>query len=574
MHPSLYKILIADDEVQLSKSLQMLLSTEGYRVDTAAGHLDAIASFQMGRYDLAFVDIRLAEESGIQLLKDIKMISPLTQVILMTGFPRVETVADALRHGALDYLVKPISRETLLTATRQALITKKNLEENERYRANLDAIFRNVSEAIVLIDAQGRLREFNAAAAHACGYQPDMLGTELTNLPLDCAGRCRKALLETLNAGNTKVRQRLECHAPAGQMKIINFSASTIMDSDGAVSGAVAVLRDETHLIELEKALQKRGQYHALIGASAPMQHLYALIETLSCVSSTVLITGESGTGKELVAAALHNSSTRAQGPFVKVNCSALSESLLESELFGHVRGAFTGAIADKVGRFELADGGTLFLDEIGDISPAIQMRLLRVLQESEFERVGESASVKVDVRIIAATNQPLEEKIAQGVFRSDLYYRLNVINIEIPPLRERREDLGQLAGHFIANFNRRFGKNISGIAEEVLAAFNACSWPGNVRQLEHVIEHAVALSKSNIIQLTDLPAAFAGQRLPAAMKSAPLDSPPASTRPLDLDEALRLAQGNKARAARMLGISRPTLYKQLRAPKTLPHQH
>jgi transcriptional regulator with PAS, ATPase and Fis domain len=280
---------------------------------------------------------------------------------------------------------------------------------------------------------------------------------------------------------------------------------------------------------------------------------------------TTVLINGESGTGKELVAAALHYGGVRAKAPFVKVNCSALSEALLESELFGHVRGAFTGAVVDKTGRFQKAHGGTLFLDEIGDISPAVQMRLLRVLQESEFERVGDATPIKVDVRIIAATNQSLAEKVSQGTFRSDLYYRLNVVRMELPPLRDRLDDLELLVADFIAHYNTKLNKQIMGVSDDVMALFRAYRWPGNVRELEHAVEHAVVLCKSSIIAVSDLPLDIL-DTVSAEVYSASKQYEPVlvTNAKMTLADALAAAEGNKARAARLLGISRMTLYRQL----------
>ncbi|MBC8017013.1 MAG: sigma 54-interacting transcriptional regulator, partial [Verrucomicrobia bacterium] len=361
------------------------------------------------------------------------------------------------------------------------------------------------------------------------------------------------------------VLRRIECCPVNGKPRIIDFTATPVLEADGSVSGAVAVIRDETHVVDLERSLMKRGQFHAIIGSSVPMQKLYALIEALADVPTTVLINGESGTGKELVAAALHAGGVRAKGPFIKVNCSALSEHLLESELFGHVRGAFTGAIADKAGRFQKAHGGTLFLDEIGDISPAIQMCLLRVLQESEFERVGDSTPIKVDVRIIAATNQNLSEKVSQGLFRQDLYYRLNVVRLVLPALRERIDDLELLAAHFITKFNDKLGRSIRGVSDDVLALFRSLSWPGNVRELQHAIEHAAILCKSGVISLKDLPQDLLDSvpsRAAALPANPGLPQSPVAT--LSLKEALASCNGNKSHAARLLGISRRTVYRHL----------
>ena len=319
-------------------------------------------------------------------------------------------------------------------------------------------------------------------------------------------------------------------------------------------------------MAELERSLEIRKQFHGIVGASASMQRIYSLIETLADVSTTVLIYGESGTGKELVASALHSSGKRSSGPFIKVNCSALSESLLESELFGHVRGAFTGAIADKVGRFKKADGGTLFLDEIGDISSAIQMRLLRVLQQSEFERVGDSSPIKVNVRIIAATNMKLEDKVLQGTFRKDLYYRLNIIRLELPPLRDHLDDLSLLVTHFIKRFNEKFDREILGVSDNVMDVFRAHKWPGNIRELEHVIERAIILCTSNILSVNDLPDdVLHDTRHISPVASAETYPSSETTRlPLTIEEALAKAGGNKTRAAKLLGISRWTLYRKL----------
>jgi PAS domain S-box-containing protein len=416
-----------------------------------------------------------------------------------------------------------------------------------------------------MVDRHGALAQFNATAGRFCGYGDEMIGKQLSSINTGCSGTCRKALLETLGAKKNKELRRFECQTSEGKTRIFSFTANPVSEADGTFSGAVAVIRDETRVANLERSLQKRGQFHAIIGASAPMQKLYALIEALADVPTTVLINGESGAGKELVAAALHDSGVRAKQPFIKVNCSALSEHLLESELFGHVRGAFTGAIAEKVGRFQKAHGGTLFLDEIGDISPAIQMRLLRVLQESEFERVGDSTPIKVDVRIIAATNQNLADKVGQGVFRQDLYYRLNVVHLLLPSLRERMDDLDLLITHFITKFNIKLNRSVQGVSDDVLGIFRSHVWPGNVRELEHAIEHACILSKSSIISVNDLPQDLL-DAVCCVAESLPVESDfqQPLTGVLSLEEALARSNGNKSHAARLLGISRRTVYRHL----------
>lgn len=560
-----HRILVVDDEEGIRFTVGSLLRKEGFEVDEAAGHNDAISCFFTAKYDLAFVDIMLAGDNGIDLLRDIKAVSPATQVVMITGNPNVESAIGAVRQGAFDYISKPIRYETLLMITRHALDVKRTKDQLERSRANMDAIFRTVSDSIVMIDSKGCLVQFNSMAEKVCGYSDDLIGDDTADISLGCGGVCRAELVKTLSSHSRSEIRRMECCTPGGARRMVCFTANPVIEADGAVSGAVAVIRDETHLVELEGALHKRGQFQGLVGASAPMQQVYSFIDALSHVSSTVLIGGESGTGKELVAAALHYNGARAAEPFVKVNCSALSEHLLESELFGHVRGAFTGAIADKIGRFQKAHNGTLFLDEIGDISPAIQMRLLRFLQESEFERVGDANPIKVDVRIIAATNKNLEIMAKQGLFREDLYYRLNVVPVKMPALRNRLDDLKMLIAHFIAKFNKKLGRDIRDVSDDVLRVMNNHAWPGNVRELEHAIEHASILCQSDIISVRDLPQSLMDSVVGSPPSTLVDVVPPKSLqKKLTVQEALQMCGDNKTRAAHLLGVNRATVYRHL----------
>ena len=349
----------------------------------------------------------------------------------------------------------------------------------------------------------------------------------------------------------------------------VYFTASPLKNIRGDIIGAIETLQDVTQrkeaeeelrceLAGLEQELKGRFQFQNIIGKSSGMQKMYALLEDLAETDTTVLICGESGTGKELVAKALHYSGERATKPMVTVNCSALTESLLASELFGHVKGAFTGALKDKVGRFELAEGGTILLDEIGDIPPSMQVKLLRILQEKEFERVGESTPRRADVRVLAATNRNLAELVRSGLFREDLYYRLKVIEVKIPPLRERLDDMLPLLDHFISRFNKKYKKQIRRVAHDVIDVFMKYFWPGNVRELEHALEHAFILCHGSVIML---------QHLPAELLETPPHSPPVPAA-ASLQSAERILQAlsqtgwNKAKAARLLAISRPTLYR------------
>jgi DNA-binding NtrC family response regulator len=317
----------------------------------------------------------------------------------------------------------------------------------------------------------------------------------------------------------------------------------------------------------LRKELQKQYQFHDLISKSSTMQKVFDLANTIAKSNSNILILGESGTGKELLARAIHNESLRAAGPFIPVSCVALTETLLESELFGHEKGAFTDAIAQKKGKFELADGGTIFLDEIGDISPKLQLSLLRVLQEKEFTRVGGTKPITVDVRIIAATNRDLKKAVDEGKFRDDLYYRLNVIAIELPPLREHQEDIPLLAHHFIEKFNIEMGGKIERIAEEALELLIEYDWPGNVRELENVIERAMVITKGNFIKAEDL------HLSPQVIKrkggaAASDDKTIKAVEKKHIEKILKENNWNIQKSAEKLGIDRVTLYNKIKKYK------
>jgi transcriptional regulator with PAS, ATPase and Fis domain len=362
-----------------------------------------------------------------------------------------------------------------------------------------------------------------------------------------------------LKSRRTNQDCRIECGHHDRSKLIAMVNSSPLLDSGGNFMGAVLVIRDITRLTHLEAELKERHHFAKIIGKSEKMQKVYNLLKILANQTTTVLLTGDSGTGKDMAAKALHYTGTRANGPFVTVNCSALAESLLESELFGHVKGAFTGAERDKIGRFEAADGGTILLDEIGDISPLIQLKLLRVLQEKEFDRVGESNPRKVDVRVLATTNRNLKEAIRTGKFREDLYYRLNVIEIHIPPLRERYEDIPLLINHFCKVFQKSYEKNITGVSDEVLQAFMNYAWPGNVRELEHAIERAFVLCRDQTIQLAHIPTEI---RDYTHIIRRPVDNR-TSDDPEAIRSALEMTDWNISKAARRLGISRWTMYRR-----------
>lgn len=334
-------------------------------------------------------------------------------------------------------------------------------------------------------------------------------------------------------------------------------------------------LIEENILLKEELAGVKRNSYCSMIGASLPMQKIYTMIETIAGTKATVLITGESGTGKRLVALAIHqNDPARKDNRFVEVSCGALPENLLESELFGHIRGAFTGAIKDRKGRFELADKGTIFLDEIDTFTMSLQVKLLRVLQEGEFENVGDIKTIKADTRIIAATNQNLEALIKTGKFREDLYYRLNVISIHIPPLRERKEDIPALTNYFIDKYNLKNNTHISGISKDILDLFSNYNWPGNIRELENTIEHAVIIAKSDKITRSHIPAyLFRSEKTVVEGSAKSLKDIISGPEKQTILAALNSAAWNKKRTAEALGINRCTLYNKMKKYNIKPSQ-
>jgi len=463
------------------------------------------------------------------------------------------------------YHRKWIDEDVYILTTAAQIITraienKRFEEELERHRSRLESIFSSVQDAIITVDTEMNVIEANKAAEKICGFKLDN-GQPFTDCTTECDQSCLEVLQETLKTRSTIQDYQIECGHRDRTKMIAMVNCSPLLDSGGSFLGAVLVIRDITRLTHLEEELKERHHFQNIIGKSEKMQKVYNLLQTLANQTTTVLITGGSGTGKEMAAKALHYGGARANGPFVTVYCSALAESLLESELFGHVKGAFTGADRDKIGRFEAADGGTILLDEIGDISPLIQLKLLRVLQEKEFDRVGESNPRKVDVRVLASTNRNLKDAIRKGEFREDLYYRLNIIEINLPLLCDRYEDIPLLLDHFCEVFKKNYGKKITGVSDGVLQAFMNYSWPGNVRELEHAIERAFVLCRNHTIQLDHIPVEIR-EVTPMHINKQLLED-----RRDDDPEAIRTAlektDWNISKAARLLGISRWTMYRR-----------
>lgn len=553
-------ILVIDDEESLRFTFETFLTEDSYEVTTAENYDQALASLEKGKFDLVVCDILMGGKTGIDLLREITKRKLPCMVVMVTGFPNVETAAEAVRLGAFDYLPKPVTQEALLRVAKMALRHLRLQEEKKSYQANLEAIFRSVRDAIITVDQNLTILAGNTAAAENFGIVPSMIGKKFAALCRGCSGKCLEALRTTLEKKSAVELDRLECCHPNYPQQVVTINTSPLLDNHGEFTGAVLVIRDETRLHVLERDLRERTQFHHIIGSSHRMQEIYGLLEKLADATTTTLIIGESGTGKELIVDALHSQGKRRHGPLIKVNCAGLSENLLESELFGHVKGAFTGAIKDKAGRFLMAKGGTIFLDEIGDISPKMQTRLLRVLQEKVIERVGDTRPIKVDIRVVAATNQDLVNKIKNGEFREDLFYRLKVVTVKLPPLRDRRPDIPLLVKHFIDRFNRKLNRQIRGISAEVRSFFMTYHWPGNVRELEHILEHAFILCPHTTIAMEHLPPDLQGNVIVEV-------SPPSFATGNNVQairQALETTDWNKAKAARLLGMSRRTIYRKI----------
>jgi DNA-binding NtrC family response regulator len=448
------RILVVDDEELNRDLLQQILDREGYEVAIAANGQEALALLRQEPFHVVLTDLKMPGMTGVEVIRELKMLAPSTMGIIHTAYGSVETAVEAMKAGAYDYVTKPVRRDELLVVIQRALEFQHLHHEN----------------------------------------------------------------------------------------------------------------------VSLRKQLKAKYKFDNIVSDNEKMQAIFAQVEKVADTDSTVLIYGESGTGKELIARALHYNSYRQDKPLVPINCGAIPEDLLESELFGHEKGAFTGATAQRLGRFELANGGTIFLDEIGEMRPSLQVKILRVLQEREFERIGGTRTIKVDVRILAATNKNLEDLVARQQFRDDLFWRLNVIPITLPPLRERLSDIPLLVAHFIARFNAEKKQHLTGITPVALQMLQSYHWPGNVRELENIVERIAILKGSGMIMPEDLPEKIAR---PSLSRSVPGVNIPDDGIDFDamvetfekqlLMQALVKAGGVKSKAANLLHMNRTTLVEKVK---------
>jgi PAS domain S-box-containing protein len=428
-----------------------------------------------------------------------------------------------------------------------------------------DVILDSINEGVFTVDPQWRITAFNRAAERITGIsRKEAVGKACCDV--FHANICEKecALRKTFETGKPVVNATAHIINQHGRRVPIRISTAILKDNDRNVVGGVETFQDLSQVEQLQKQLCSRFTFEDIVGRSPAMMRLFELLPQIADSRSSVLIEGPSGTGKELFARALHNLSPRRKKPFIAVNCAALPDTLLESELFGYKAGAFTDARRDKAGRFALAEGGTIFLDEIGDISPALQVRLLRVLQERLIEPLGSVKTIPVDVRVVAATNKDLANLVRGGKFRDDLYYRIRVIHLQLPSLRQRREDIPLLIDHIVAKFNRLQNKDIAGVSVEATARLMEHDFPGNVRELENIIEQAFVLCRGGILELNHLPP----ELRPAASCPSETLSPMSlqAMETLMITEVLRRHTGNRHKAASDLGIDASTLYRKIKS--------
>ncbi len=440
-------------------------------------------------------------------------------------------------------------------------------------KSNLRTIFDNLSEGIIAHDFNRRITHFNKAAERITGFtREEVLGQDCHDVFGDalCGTNC--SFCESHIPAFERKTYQIDITSRHGDRRMLDMSVAPMTNELGRTVGVLACMKDITDLFILRSRLHDIHQFAGIIGTDDKMQLIYNLIEDLAESTASVLITGETGTGKELVASAIHNRSPRADQPFVAINCGALPEGIIESELFGHVKGAFTGAVRDKKGRFELADGGTIFLDEVADLPMMVQVKLLRVLQESVIERVGSENSIRIDVRVISATNKDLKRMMTEGRFREDLYYRLCVVPISLPALRERRNDIPLLVDHFLQRISAETGKPLADVQSPALNMMLDYDWPGNIRQLQNAIQFALIKSGGSHIEPRHLPPEIAANdtrhrpQHHSVQHPAHSDEKPAPRKiaPHDIIAAFEQTSGNRAKAAKILGIGRATLYRYL----------
>jgi PAS domain S-box-containing protein len=465
------------------------------------------------------------------------------------------SLVDSKEHTYTPRFENLLMKFTELAETQLAMLFKNIVD-----RRSLEYILNSLKEGIIAHDLERRILFFSDGAERITGYsREEVLGKdchEAFGAPF-CGGRCSFCSADYDISGKKEYPANII--TKNGETRMIEMSVIMMKDENNQDIGVLSSFNDLTELIELQMDSGKLFSFSNIIGRDSKMISVFKQIRDVTAYDFPVHISGETGTGKELVAHAIHNESPRGAAPFVPINCGALPEGLIESELFGHVKGAFSGAIRDKKGRFELANGGTVFLDEISELPKLMQVKLLRFLQESTFEKVGGEKTVSVDVRVISATNMDLKKEVQKGNFREDLYYRLNVIPISVPPLRERKNDIPLLVDHFLKLYPVQDGSSVVQVSDEALSLMMDYRWPGNVRELQNTVQFAIVKTKGNMIQPEDLPL-----ELRDFIVQKPRRGPAAKLDAIAVKEALVKTGGNKVRAAKILGVGRATLYRFL----------
>ena len=438
---------------------------------------------------------------------------------------------------------------------------------DEHLKNQTQIILDSIADGVFTVDADLKVTSFNRSAETITGIKKqEAIGRHCWEVfrANICEKRC--ALKHTMSTGRPVVNQSIYIVNLRGDQLPVSISTALLKDGQGKVIGGVETFRDLSVVAELRKELTRRHSFQDIISKNKEMQRLFGVLEQVSQSDATILLEGESGTGKELFAKAIHALSSRKTGPLITINCGSLPDTLLESELFGYEKGAHSTAFKDKPGRLAIADGGTLFLDEIGDISPALQVRLLRVLQDKTYEPLGSTKSLKTNVRIVAATNKSLDALVDEGKFRQDLYYRINVVKLVLPPLRERKEDIPLLIEHFIRKFGRLSGKEIQGLSPEVMPVLMSHDFPGNIRELENIIEYATVVCKNGLIATEHLPDHLKKEdekkiQKPSHEKASSLKDVERSY----IYEALNRNQWNRSATAAEMGIHPTTLWRKMR---------
>ncbi|MEW6337058.1 MAG: sigma-54 interaction domain-containing protein [Acidobacteriota bacterium] len=428
-------------------------------------------------------------------------------------------------------------------------------------------IFNDIPHGIFTVDQEGHVTSFNRTAEEITGWRrEEVLGRRCTEVFLSnhCDAHC--FLRASIAEGEAHHDRQVTITTRDGRRLEISVTTAAVTDDSGSVVGGVEMFRDLSAVASLRRQVEASYTHEDIVSRSPAMRSVRDILPLVARSDSTVLIQGEPGTGKELIARAIHNLGPRARKPFVPLNCGALPDTLVESELFGYLRGAFTDARKDKPGLLSSAQGGTLFLDEVGELSPAMQVKLLRVLQEREFTPLGSVRPVRLDVRVLAATNRDLQDDVTGGRFRQDLFFRLNVVSVFLPPLRSRPEDIPHLIQHFVRRFSTLQGRRINGVSERAMAGLMAHTYPGNVRELENAIEHAFVVCGGSVIELEDLPPHLASAAPRPAAADARAMAPLAAAEAGTIRAALERHGGHRGAAARDLGVSRNTLWRKMRA--------